>query len=221
MNKKELGDEDIVNLFIPRKNVQDNLLATAATGMVIGCIVLIGIAPSLSQAVRIALTTSVSSLTISLLLLLWYKPRLETRSELMRKIAENRVQKLKSDIEKFTKLFYEPLFKASLINNLQVLLTNKFNSKKVFEEAIRKATNRAEEDADSQENRKFTAEIFYKDFLKDMFFMDEKVFHTPLDEDYSRIKHFLDIFSFKFRYHFFVIGVVALSFSIIMHLLLK
>jgi hypothetical protein len=222
MSKKEVSEEDIVDFFIPKKSIQDDLLATATFSMIVGSIVLIGVAPSLSQAVRFSLAVSVGSLTVSLFLLLWYNPRLETRCKLMKAAAQRRVEKAKEDIQKFTKFFYAPLFKAYLINNLQELQSKKFNSRKEFEEAIRNATDQADEDTKSTpEEKHFTVGLFYKDFLKDMYFMDEKIFHTPLDEDFSKPKHFLDIFSFRFRYHFFVVGVVSLAFSIITHLLLK
>lgn len=222
MSNKEFKDEDIAGLFIPQKSAQDNLLATAAISMIVGSVVLIGIAPSLSQAVRYSLVISVSSLTISLFLLLWFNPRLEMRSKLMKTAVERRVKKVKEDIQEFTKFFYTPLFRTNLINNLQALQSRKIKSKKQFDDLLDEATNKAIEDSEpSSDSRSFTTQMFYRDFFKDMYFMDKKIFHTPLEESYGKLKHFFDIFSFRFRYHFFVVGVVALAFSIITHLLLK
>lgn len=218
---KIVSDNDIVKLFIPQKASQDSLLATAAVTMIAGTIAVIGIAPSINQLIRILLSVSIGSLTISLFLLLWYNPRLEKRSKLMKQIVEQRIVKIKEDIRKFTKMYYTPLFKAKLINNLEKLKSKKFSSKKEYDEAVKLSIDQADkETAPTTENKNFALEFFYKDFMTDMYFMDEKIFHTPIDESHSKIKHFLDIFSFKFRYHFFVFGTVTLTFSIIFHLLL-
>jgi len=222
MSTKNVSEKDIVNFFVPKKSPQDSLLVTASVSMIAGTIALTGVTPSLSQVVRFPLAVSVGSLTISLFLLLWYNPRLENRCKLMKHAAGRRVEKAKEDIQKFVKFFYAPLFKAKLISNLQKLQLKKFSTRKEFEKALSSATDRADEATKpSFESDNFTVKMFYKDFLTDMYFMEEKIFHSPLDESYSKLKHFLDIFSFRFRYHFFVVGVVALTFSIITHLLLK
>lgn len=223
MGKKETKEEDLINYFLPKKNSQDNLLATAAISLIVGSIVLISGAPSLSKAIRFLLVISICSLTISFLLLLWYNPRLETRCKLMKKVIKRRIEKVKKDIERFSQLFDAPLFREKIINNLEKLRSKKFNSKEEFNEAVNNAMNKASKDmeSESKDQRAFMAELFYKDFMKDTYFMDEKIFHKPLNEDFSKIKHFFDIFSFKFRHQFFVVGVVALIFSIITHLLLK
>jgi len=188
--------DGLMSSFIPHKSEQDGLLSTASIGIIIGCIVLIGIAPTLSLPVRVSLSISIGCLTIGMFLLLWYNPRLEIRNEKMKSFLNKRIEKTKEDMRSFVRTYEMPLYEHAFMDTFQKL-TKKSNikTKEEYQEVIDKSVESMKAVSESISSKDdIPLRLFYKDLIADLRFWDEKIYHKPLEESNGKLKCYLDIF---------------------------
>lgn len=213
---EEITSTSIIESLSDKSSYEnDGKLSTACITLIAALLFLLGNSNRLSHLTSIFLVISVISLTISFLLLLWYTPRLSSRQKKWNKFVENRVGKLKDEIHQYGREEGKRDFQAKFA--IKALESMK-KGRKLSKEEINKIADEAMEELDKEDKRKdgsIVKNLFLKDFMTDLFFVREKVFLKPIEEDYSKIKFYLDMISWKTRYHFFVVGLVLLSVSVI------
>lgn len=223
MRTQDISEDELIDKYLPKEKKQDALLITASLAFLTGLITLISSSQSFSAIVVVFLIISIISFCVSIFLLFWYNPRLSLRTEKWKDFLEKRVNKMKKDAEQYAQLYESPLFREKLARKIRehapkIAGSKKENFRLIIDRASQEATS--EINKDYKKRKEFFANLMYKSFMTDLYFSEEKIYKEPLDEKWSRVKLRADIFAWKARYHFFVIGSISMVFAIVLHLLL-
>lgn len=186
----------------------DNYIITTCITLIAAFIIILSINKPDDLYIVYSYLSSLFFLILSFLFFLWHKLRYPIRKKLFERAQKVAISNISAEIAGFIEEYFYPATKNKAIELARETDPQNYNEnlkKKFIEEHSDKARPIIET---------YIEKLNFK--LKEK---SKEIFKKPLKENFSNLKHFLDLTAMKSRYHLFLLAILFFFLSIFLTVL--
>lgn len=208
---------------LSKTETTDNYIISTCIALLSGYFIMFSIAKPTNIFVCYSVTIAIFCLFVTLFAFIWHKIRWKQRMEQFIDEKNKIIKKSAKEIHDGLKDFFNPRLEAKLLRHI---MAESFKSGKHPKEidprqfATKESADNIFKEVVKEDDKPLFDHIcnYTKNLSYELQYAHETFLKKPLNEKYSSLKFYVDMFTHKARYHFFTIGIIFCFISIVLHL---